>query len=118
MKMSDKIAMLRKARPLISIEYAKYLHAKPADLNKRGARIVVYLVLWSDDGRVSLHKTEFGKERPMHVAEWAGWLQVHSPRIFVDNVLPFVNRAFGSAWNIDRVFGWHFVIGSKRKARK
>lgn len=116
MKISDKIAPLRRSFPHISVDNGKYLYKTAADLNKRGDRIVMYILLWSDDGRVSLHRTEFGKSKRMHVAEWSGWLQVNAPRILVDNVLPFVNRSFGSGWNIDRIFGWHFVAAQKKRA--
>jgi hypothetical protein len=116
MKLKDTLGLLRKTRPRMSIDLAKYLYDKPSDLNKRGDRIVMYVLIWSDDGRVSMHHTEFGKSRRMSAAEWAGWIKVNAPRILVDNVLPYVNRSFGSGWNIDRVFGWHFT--SPRKARK
>lgn len=105
----DIIESMRRTHPLISKVHARYLYAKPADLSRKGRRIVVYLILWSDDGQVSWHKTTFDRKRPMSVVEWAGWVQVNAPTVFVNNVLPFINRSHASTWNIDRVFGWHFA---------
>lgn len=111
MKLKDRIEALRRTYPKISRVHARYLHAQPADLKKKGKTITVWLVLWSDDGRVSMHRTQFARTRAMTVIEWAGWLQVNAPQIMVNSVLAYVNRAFGSAWNIERVFGWHFSRG-------
>lgn len=108
MKIKDRIAGLRRTFPLIDPRLARFLHAKAADAKKKGKKIVLYTVLWSDDGRVSLHRTTFVKHQAMSAQEWAGWLQVNTPRIMANSVLAYVNRAFGSTWNIDRVFGWHF----------
>ncbi len=117
MKIKDRIESLRRSLPNISTAYGRYLYAQPSDLNKKARRIVLWTVIWSDDGRVSLHRTMFEKKRPMSVAEWGGWLQVNLPEIMVNSVLAYVNRSFGSTWNIDRVFGWHFAA-SARKARR
>lgn len=116
MKIKDRIEALRRSYPRISAVHARYLHAKPEDVKKRGKTIVVWAVMWADDGRVSLHKTEFARMRSMTVIEWAGWLQVNMPQVMVNSVLAYANRSFGSTWNIDRVFGWHFA--AKKKAAR
>ena len=105
----DKAAALRRVYPNISRRNARFLYGDVSDLKRRGKKIIVLAVLWSSDGRVSMHSTVFSKERPMSVAEWGGWLQVHAPGIFTGSVLAYANRTFGSTWNIDRVFGWHFA---------
>ena len=115
MKIRDRIESLRRTLPLISTAYGRYMHAKPADMNKRGRKIVLWVVIWSDDGRVSLHRTEFSKMRAMSAAEWGGWLQVNLPEIMINSVLAYVNRSFGSTWNIDRVFGWHFASAKRTR---
>ena len=114
MNISDRAQALRRTYPLISTKAARYMHKTPDDIKRRGATIKVWLVMWSDDGRATLHHTSFNRLRPMSVTEWAGWLQAQAPDIFVDRVLPYVNRSYGSAWNIARVLGWHF---SKKTAR-
>lgn len=114
MNITDRAKALQRTLPLIHRGYANYMHAKPADTGKKGKRIVLWAVLWSDDGRVSLHRTDFVRQKAMTVPEWAGWLQVNAPQIMKNSVLAYANRTFGSTWNIDRVFGWHFTT----KARK
>ena len=109
MNITDRVRALQRTLPLIHRGYANYLHAAAADVNKKGKRIVLWSILWSDDGRVSFHRTDFVKKRPMSVPEWAGWLQVNAPHIMKNSVLAYSNRTFGSTWNIDRVFGWHFA---------
>jgi hypothetical protein len=113
MKIKDRIAALRRTYPRISIVNARYLHATAADEKKKGKTIVVWIVMWSDDGRVSLHRTDFARNRAMTVIEWAGWLQVNMALIMVNSVLPYANRSFGATWNIDRMFGWHFAPRKK-----
>lgn len=115
MKIRDRIAALRRTYPNISRAHARYLYADSDALKKKGKKIVVWAVLWSDDGRVSFHRTEFGRQRRMSVPEWAGWLQVNAPQIFVESILAYANRTFGSTWNIERVFGWHFEATARRK---
>lgn len=108
MQIRDRIDALRRVYPRINNTHARYLHKKPEDLQRRGKIITVYLLLWSDDGRVSIHRSIFKKTRTMSVIEWAGWLQVNGPLIFINSVLPYVNRTFSSSWNIETVIGWHF----------
>jgi len=115
MKLRDRIASIRRTFPLIHPGFGRFLHAKPSDINRRSKQIVLVTVLWSADGRVSLHRTAFERKQSMSVAEWSGWLQVNSPKIMSNSVLAYVNRAFGSSWNIDRVFGWY--IAPRRSAR-
>lgn len=116
MKVADKITALRRALPYIDFQNARFMYAKPEERAKRTKRIVIWCVLWSDDGRVSLHRTAFVRKRAMSVAEWAGWLHVNAPDVLKNSVLAYVNRSFGSSWNIERVFGWH--LASSRAAAK
>lgn len=117
MKIRDRIAALRRTYPNISRSHARYLYADREALKLKGKKIIVWAVLWSDDGRVSLHRTEFGRQHRMSVPEWAGWLQVNGPLIFVESILAYANRSFGSSWNLERVFGWHFESAKKRTKR-
>lgn len=121
MTVQQRIRGLQQSLPLIAPEHARFMHARASDLNKRGAKVLVWAVLWSDDARVSLHKTLFEKSRPMSVPEWALWLEVHAPHVFRNSVLASINRSYGSTWNIDRVFGWQFVgettAGKKGKGK-
>lgn len=111
--MKERIEGLQRLYPLMSPANARFMYAKPADLRRLGTTIVLWSVLWSDDGRVSMHQTKFEKGRPMSVPEWAGWLQVNAPHVLRSSVLASINRSFGSTWNIDRVFGWHFTGATK-----
>lgn len=115
MKIRDRIESLRRTFPNIHEPSARYLYNKPADMAKKGKTIVLITMLWSLDGRASMHRTLFNKKRAMTVPEWAGWLQANSREIMTNSVLAYVNRSFGSAWQIDRVFGWHFATGRRRK---
>lgn len=115
MKIKEQAEALRRTYPNISAAYSRYMLAQPSDFKRRGKSIVLWAVFWSDDGRVSLHQTEFARDRSMTAIEWAGWLQVNMPAIMVNSVLAYMNRSFGSTWNVDRVFGWHFA---GRKARR
>ena len=109
MKIKDRMEALKRTYPNISRRHARFLYGRPGDMSRRSKKITVWMVLWSEDGRVSLHKTGFEKKRPMSVAEWSGWLVVNAPDVFKDSVLAYVNRTFGSSWNIERVIGWHFT---------
>lgn len=109
MNITDRAKSLQRTHPHISAKHARYLYRAATDLDKRASMIKVWIVMWADDGRAALHHTTFSKKRPMSVSEWASWLQVHAPGVLVDNVMPYVNRTFGSSWNIDRIFGWHFT---------
>lgn len=113
MKIKDQIQAMRRTYPLISKAHARFLYSKASDLNRKGRSIMVHMVLWSDDGRVSFHRTNFTRTRAMSVIEWAGWLQANAPTVMVNSVLAYVNRTFGSTWNIDKVFGWHFSKRSR-----
>lgn len=110
-KLRNRISGLRKTYPRIGP--SRYLYATRADLKKQGVGIVVLIVLWSDDGRVSLHRTRFTKKQAMNVREWSDWLHANVPDVLRNNVLAYVNRTFGSTWSIDRLFGWHFARGRR-----
>lgn len=115
MKLRNRIEALRKTYPRFGP--ARYLHATREDLRKRGKAIVLYSLLWSDDGRASLHKTEFSKD-VMTVGQWAEWLQANVPEVLRNNVLAYVNRTFGSLWSIERIVGWHFASDPRRVAAR
>lgn len=115
MMIKEQVEALRRTYPRISISNARQLYAELPELKKRGKRIVLWTVLWAADGRVSLHRTQFEKKRPMSAPEWAGWLQVNLPEVMKNTTLAYLNRTFGSSWNIDRVFGWHFATGRRAK---
>jgi hypothetical protein len=115
MKVRDTVDGLQRTYPNISVAYGRFMYVGLEDFKRRGKTTVLWVLFWSDDGRVSFRKTTFSRERAMSVPEWGGWLQVNAPGILVGNAIPYMNRNFGSTWNIDKVFGWHF---SRRKARK
>jgi hypothetical protein len=96
---------------------ARYLYTTPADLRKSGKAIAVLSLVWSDDGRTSIHKTIFDKTHERTVQQWADWIHLNLEDVLRNNVLAYMNRAFGSLWTVDRVIGWHFVR-SKRRARR
>lgn len=107
MKIKDRIAALRRQYPKIG--RGRYLYARSSDLAKRGHKVKVYALMWSDDGQVSLHATVFEKGERWSVVQWADWLILNGPNVYANQVLAYVNRTTGSEWRIDRVFGWHFT---------
>lgn len=117
MKLQDRIAALQRAYPRRDGPMC-FMHTDKGDLRKQGRQIVVYLLMWADDARVSLHKTEFTKTRDMSVREWADWLEASAEEVLNGNVVAYVNRTFGSTWTIERIVGWHFTGGRRIKARK
>lgn len=106
MKIGKRLEALRRSYPRIGP--ALYLHATKDELRKRGNSIILYSILWSDEGRVSLHRTEFKKKYIMTVPQWADWLQANVPDVMRNSVLAYANRAGNDSWNIDRIVGWHF----------
>lgn len=115
MKISDRIALLEATYPHIGP--ARYLYAKRSDLNAKGKKVLVHLLMRSTDGRVSVHKTIFEKGTPMRVDEWVDWLHVNSVSVFQNQVVASVQRAHGGSWHVERVIGWHFYAGRTRKKR-
>lgn len=115
LKLADRILALKRVYPLTDVAKSRFLYSRPADLLRRGDTISLWVLLWSDDGLVSIRQTKFVRAHAMTADEWADWLSVHAPKILRDNVLAFVNRSFGTTWNIERVVGWHFSKRDKRK---
>lgn len=115
MKIADRIQILRRSYPLIGP--SRFIYAKHSDLNKRGKKVLVHLLMRSVDGRVSVHRTIFEKGAPMRVNEWADWLQANSIAVFRNQVVASVERAHGSTWHVERVIGWHFYEGRTVKRK-
>lgn len=88
---------------------ARYLHATKGDLRRKGKRIVLLMLMHSQDGRWSVHSTDFTKIPAKTVRQWADWLEDYAPDILRNQVIAHVNRSFGSFWSIDRIIGWHFL---------
>ena len=107
LKIRDRIAALRRAYPNIDPS-SRYLYAGRLNKKAASARVAVYLVAWSADGRVTLHRTEFQKTR-MNVPAWARWLDDHAANIVLNQVRNYMNRTFGSTWYIESIFGWHIL---------
>jgi len=107
LKIRDRISALRRVYPSID-PATRYLYAGRLNRKASSARVAIYLVAWSTDGRVTLHRTEFQKT-PMTVAEWWRWLDAHAPNIVLNQVRSYMNRTFGSTWNIEQIFGWHLL---------
>lgn len=106
-KIRDRISALRRAFPNIDPR-TRYLYAGRLNRKLIGTRAAIYILAWSTDGRVTLHRTEFRKP-PMTVADWATWLNTHAPGIVLNQVRSFMNRKYGSTWYVEQIFGWHLV---------
>lgn len=106
MSMSDKIASLRRMYPKIDPK-TRFLYA--GKLNKRATSnsVALHIVAWSDDGRVTLHRTVFRKPG-QSVTEWHAWLREHAPKVIQNQVRAAMGRTHGGRWTVERVFGWHF----------
>lgn len=113
----ESIDRLRRAYPLTTPGVPRLVFARAGDLRRRARGVSVYLLLWAADGRVSLHASDITKTRGMSISEWSDWLAVNMPDIAVDYVLPFVNRAYGSTWNIERIAAWHLEAPRGRRAQ-
>lgn len=109
MKLSlrEEIELVRRVHPLIDRASARFLYRTEKDRNRRSKKAVLLLLIWSDDGRASLHHTIFTRKRAMGVSEWAGWMLTNSRGVAINSVIPYLNRAKGSTWNIERAFGWY-----------
>lgn len=106
--LSDRLRALRRVFPNTSMEHARYLYASKKDLRKGGHSINLYMIVWSEDGRVSLHSTIFEKSKLLTPADWADWLRDHAPEVLKNQVLANLNRTYGSIWNIDKIVGWSY----------
>lgn len=113
----ESIDRLRRAYPLTTPGVPRLVFARAGDLRRRARGVTVYLLLWADDGRVSLHASDIDKTRGMSPVEWSDWLAVNVPTIAVESVLPFVTRTYGSTWNIERVAAWHLAPARGGRAR-
>ena len=107
LKLRDKMTALRRTYPKIDAG-TRYLYAGRLDRREAGDRAAIYIVAWSADGRVTLHRTEFHKPS-MRVSDWAKWLREHAAGIVSNQVRAYMNRTFGSTWYIEQIFGWHLV---------
>ena len=107
LKLRDKVMALRRAYPKID-PATRYLYSGRLNKRERGERVAIYIIAWSADARVTLHRTEFHKP-DMTVSDWAVWLREHAPNIAENQVRAFMNRTFGSTWYIESIFGWHLV---------
>lgn len=110
LKIRDKMAALKRAFPKIDPR-TRYMYAGRFSPKERGERVAVYIIAWSADARVTLHRTEFQKA-DMRVSDWAAWLRTHAPNIANNQVRAYMNRTFGSTWYIESIFGWHLVRDS------
>lgn len=118
MTVAQRLEFLRRALPNIDPSNARYMYAKPADMNRKGRAVVVYAVLWSSDARVSLHKTGFNHKPALSVPGWAAELAERAPMVFRDYVIPSINEQTGVSWGVDRILGWHFVKERKTTGRR
>lgn len=107
LKLRDRMTALRRTYPKID-SATRFLYAGKLNKREAGDRVAIYILAWSADGRVTLHRTEFHK-RGMRVSEWASWLREHAEGIVSNQVRAYMNRTFGSTWYIESIFGWHLV---------
>lgn len=111
LKLRDKMIALRRTYPKIDPS-TRYLYSGKLNKRERGDRVAIYILAWSADGRVTLHRTEFHKA-DMRVSDWSGWLHEHAANIVNNQVRAYMNRTFGSTWYIEAIFGWHLVAESE-----
>lgn len=107
--LKQRLDFLKRTLPKIDPRHARYMYADDKDLKRRGKHVVIYVVIWSSDARVSLHKTGFSHTPALSVGAWAGELVERVPTVFRENVIPALNSQTGVSWAVDRVVGWHFV---------
>lgn len=107
LKLRDQILMLRRVYPKIDPK-TRFLYE--GRLNKRavGDAVMVHMIAWSEDGRVTLHKTIF-RRKGLSIVQWHEWLKEHAGKVLRNQVRTYMNRTFGSIWNIDKIIGWHFT---------
>ena len=111
LKLRDKMTALRRAFPKID-PATRYLYSGRLNKQQRGDRVALYILAWSADGRVTLHRTEFHKNGK-RVIDWANWLHNHAEGVINNQVRAYMNRTFGSTWYIESIFGWHLVFESE-----
>lgn len=111
LKLRDKMTALRRTFPKID-PATRYLYAGRLNKRETGDRVALYVIAWSADGRVTLHRTEFHKTG-MRLSDWSGWLRKHAENVVNNQVRAYMNRTFGSTWYIESIFGWHIVTESE-----
>lgn len=104
--MNDKISNLRRMFPNIDPK-TRFLYAGKLNKRAKSNSVVLHIVAWSDNGRVTLHKTVFRKP-DLNVTEWHTWLREHAPKVIQNQVMASMGRTHGGQWTVERVFGWHF----------
>ena len=109
MKVSARLRALKRVYPLVDMSNGRFMHATKRDLKKSGPSVKVYVIVFADDGRVSVHNTIFDRTHSRTVPQWADWLREHAPSVFKNQVLANLNRTYGGQWSIHRVIGWSFV---------
>lgn len=105
-KMSDRIATLRRAYPNIDPR-TRFLYAGKLNKRAKSNSVALHLIAWSDDGRVTMHRTVFRKPG-QNVTEWHAWLREHSGNVIQNQVRASMGRTYGGVWTVARIFGWHF----------
>lgn len=113
----QRIDMLRRSFPHIAANRARYLYAKPADMDRTGRMVAVWCMMESTDGRTSMHKTTFSNKAALSVPEWATQLDTRAPEVFRDYVVPAINDQSGTMWVIKMIVGWHFVKPPTKRER-
>lgn len=106
-KLSKTIADLRMQFPKIDPQ-TRFMYDGRLRKNATSDAVAVRFIAWSEDGRVTMHRTEFRKPG-LTMAEWSAWLHEHAPRVIGHQVVAYMNRQFGSTWSVETIFGWHFV---------
>ena len=113
----QRLAILRRSFPHIATNLARFLYAKPADLERSGRMVAVWVMMESFDGRTSAHKTAFSNKAALTVREWAAELDSRAPQVFRDFVVPAINEQTGTQWAIRFVIGWHFLKPPTKRER-
>lgn len=106
LKLKDKITALRRTFPKIDPQ-TRFLYDGRLNRRARSNAVAIHFLAWSNDGRVTLHKTAFRK-RDMTMTDWSVWLREHAQNVLNNQVRAYMARTYGGQWTIERVFGWHF----------
>lgn len=115
LKLRDRMAALQRTYPKID-PATRLMYAGRLTRSARSDRVAIYIIAWSADGRVTLHRTDFHKAG-MRLSDWASWLREHAGHIVENQVRAFMNRTFGSTWYIESIFGWHVVTDDEGLSR-
>lgn len=107
LKLKDVVAMLRRVYPKIDPK-TRFMYDGKINRRATSNRVAVWVIAWSEDRRVTLHKTIFRKTG-LNVTQWSAWLHEHAPSVLRNQVRVYMGRTFGSIWHIEKVFGWHFT---------